>query len=115
MGDKVKWAAVDLDGTLAVYEPGVWPDIGPMIPEVAQHLRGWLAAGNRASIFTSRLHGTSRDLMIVRIQRWLVDNNLPRLEVTDVKHPKFTEFWDDKAVRVMHNEGEFCEGLCDER
>lgn len=102
--------AVDFDGTLAVYDGykgvGVY---GPPVPRMMARVQKWLADGHEVVIFTSRL---SRKFPRKKqngereaIEKWLLDNGLPLLEITANKHPRFTEIWDDRAIWVSRNSG----------
>jgi hypothetical protein len=106
--------AVDLDGTLAHYDH--WRGahhIGAPIPLMVARVKEWLAQGKEVVIFTARITphpdfpsevnraGAGTD----RIQDWLEAQGLPRLPVTNIKSPRFDEFWDDRAVSVQPNTG----------
>lgn len=104
--------AVDLDGTLAHYD--TWKGvqhIGTPIPAMVERVKAALARGWKVSIFTARvsgLHdgefGDSREAKGF-IEDWCIEHLGRLLPVTAVKHGYFTEFWDDRAVRVRSNEG----------
>ena len=103
--------AIDLDGTLATYEKGLYPEIGELIEETANLVREGIENGHTFVIFTARLNGSvSRTAMKARIQTWLQRHGLPRLEVTDVKKSGFDQIWDDRAIRLVHNTGYMCAG-----
>jgi len=102
VGDTI---AVDLDGTLAYYDEFRGKDhIGKPIPKMMDRVMKWLDEGKKVVIFTARAHGG--ELWISPIKKWLKDNGLPDLEVTNVKTPMMTEFWDDRAIQVKPNTGE---------
>lgn len=97
--------AVDLDGTLAYYDTFKGKDhIGKPIPKMMDRVKKWIEDGKKVVIFTARAHGG--DLWISPIKQWLKDNGLPDLEVTNIKTPWMTEFWDDRAIQVKVNTGE---------
>jgi len=107
-GDWFPEVAVDFDGTLAEYNG--WQGsthIGKPIPIMLQRVKAWCAEGRSVVIFTARLSGTKieADNAKALIQKWLVDNGLPKLDVTNIKRKSFVEFWDDRAIRVERNTG----------
>lgn len=101
-----QWVGVDFDGTLAEYNKyegvGVY---GDAIPEMVAKVKLLLASGMKVKIFTAR--ACNGGIEIANIQDWLVANNLPRLEVTNVKDFHMVELWDDRAVTVIPNTGLF--------
>lgn len=107
MSNNTGWIGVDLDGTLAHYDD--WRGIehigSPIEPMVAR-VRMWLAEGQEVRIFTARVAGDAKDLVIAYIQEWLEDQGLPKLKVTNIKDFSMIELWDDRAVRVRINTGE---------
>ncbi len=103
---------VDFDGTLAFYD-GYKGDyeLGQPIPKMVDRVKKWLKDGDRVKIFTarlSRIDGENRDVEKIRtlIEDWTEKNIGKRLEVTNIKDPSATEFWDDRAVGVIKNTGE---------
>lgn len=100
------WIAVDLDGTLAEYHGWKGPDhIGDPIPNMVEKIRHELKHGHKIAIFTARAGCEFRRHYV---QRWLTEKlDLGHLEITNVKQPKFKEFWDDRAERVIQNVGDF--------
>lgn len=103
------WIGCDLDGTLAKYAAGSYDHtkIGEIVPEMKLHVMRALAKGFDVKIFTARVSGPDRQETINMIQDWLVENGLPRLEVTNVKDYAMIEIWDDRARQVVMNTGEF--------
>lgn len=102
------WIGIDLDGTLAHYD--TWRGIehvGEPIPAMAERVRAWAAAGQPMKIFTARVcvAEPERSKVIWHIHNWLVANDLPLLEVTNVKDFAMIELWDDRAVQVQMNTG----------
>jgi hypothetical protein len=102
------WIGVDLDGTLARYDG--WKGIehvGEMIPNMREHVQQWLRLGQTVKIFTARVacQEPERERVISVIQDWLEANGLPRLEVTNTKDFGMIALYDDRAVRVVFNEG----------
>ena len=97
--------AVDLDGTLAYYDKFKGKDhIGKPIPKMMERVKKWLDEGRKVVIFTARAHGGPE--WVKPIKKWLKEQGLPDLEVTNVKTPYMTELWDDRAIQVKPNTGE---------
>lgn len=98
------WYAVDLDGTLAEYDGWKWTGyIGKPIPLMMERVKRWLDKGIKVKIFTARATDPEE---IPYIKKWLSDNGLPELEITNCKDYGTIEIWDDKARRVTINTGE---------
>ncbi|MBN8438457.1 MAG: hypothetical protein J0L95_10490 [Candidatus Accumulibacter sp.] len=96
-----KVIAVDLDGTLAKRTTG--SDIGAPIQAMVNRVKQWTDAGREVVIFTARASTQHR-----QIQAWLQSNDMPMLNVTNIKDNEMMEFWDDKAIRVEPDTGEPC-------
>jgi hypothetical protein len=97
--------AVDLDGTLAEYDE--WLGIGHIgkpIPAMVELINDHLAKGDEVTIFTARVANGS-ELAKGFIEDWCVKVFGRKLDVTAEKLPKFTKFYDDRAVQVIKNEG----------
>lgn len=99
------WIGVDFDGTLATHTTGKYraEKTGKPIPKMVARVRRWVGHGKQVKIFTARADDPKA---IEAIKKWLKDNELPELEITNVKDPHMIEFWDDKAVAVKKNTGE---------
>lgn len=98
------YIAVDLDGTLAHYESGQWPEIGEPIQPMLDRVKGWLEQGREVRICTARAsHGESE---IARIRKWLDQYGLGHLKISNTKEPDMDELWDDKAIQVRPNTGQ---------
>jgi hypothetical protein len=109
--------AVDFDGTLAkhymddehLYVPG---KVGDPIPVMVARVRRWLAAGDDIIIFTARVHPRNGEFEVFEateaIQDFCRENFGKVLQVTCMKDPEFSEFWDDKAIRVETDTGSVC-------
>ena len=97
------WIGVDLDGTLAHHtrHKGL-SFIGKPIDRMARRVRRWHNAGKRVKIFTARAHDPKAASYI---KKWLKDNGLPDLEITNVKDPGMIRMWDDRAVPMVKNKG----------
>ena len=110
-----KWLAVDLDGTLAIYDGWKGEEhIGDIIEPVAEKIKERVAEGWKVAIFTARVssrlsnevsHATSV------IWKWIDDNDMSQYisGITAVKGKHFIEFWDDRAIAVEKNQGVFTE------
>lgn len=92
---------VDFDGTLAIHHPGQ-EELGKAIPPMLNRVKRWVADGDHVVIFTAR--ATTEDQKH-KIQDWLEAHDLPRLEVTNIKSPLASRFYDDKAIAVSKNKG----------
>ena len=101
--------AVDLDGTLAQYDG--WKGIGHIgcvIPEVANAMERAQSEGAEVHLFTARVSDPddAAEAHAV-ISKWAEANHFNFASITAVKHKFFTEFWDDRAIQVIKNEGIF--------
>jgi hypothetical protein len=102
------WIGVDLDGTLA-HDPGTnrkgqsLDQIGSPIKPMLNRLKKWIAEGKTVKIFTAR---ASSPKQVAMIKKWLLNQGLPGLEVTNVKDLAMIELWDDRCVQVKTNSGE---------
>lgn len=95
--------ALDFDGTLSEYHG--WRgegNYGPPIPFMLAKVKKHLALGDKFTIFTARANRTNE---ITGIQAWLKQYDLPEFDVTNIKRPQFTQFWDDRAIRINKNTG----------
>jgi hypothetical protein len=112
------WIGVDLDGTLAVWEPG--QDIGTIgapIPAMVERVRHWLAEAREVRIVTARVATTCKetaggldDATFAALQEYMIYKwcrlHLGRiLPVTATKDFEMIELWDDRAVQVETNTG----------
>lgn len=104
--------AVDLDGTLALYDHGKYdPDkIGLPIPKMVARVKNWLKMGYKVSIFTARMSPCrpieERLKTFQLIKDWCREYIGQELDAVCEKNPDMNEFWDDKAIGVIHNTGE---------
>jgi len=96
--------AVDLDGTLAHdYEGEFHPDkIGKPVPKMMNRVKTWIADGIEVRIFTARAQHPEN---IEPIRKWLKQNGLPDLLITNQKTMDIDVIWDDKARQVVPNTG----------
>jgi hypothetical protein len=111
------WIAVDLDGTLAMYDG--WVDehhIGEPVPAMAFRVRKWLADDKTVKIFTARVSSnqgravSTVDAIRKGIQDWTEKHFGVRLEVVCEKDYGMIELWDDRAVQVVPNTGKRVDG-----
>lgn len=121
------WIAVDLDGTLAVYDG--WKGaghIGAPVPAMLERVKAWLAQGREVRIFTARVYfppepagagpksremaehvgrKLEADLARESIALWCEEHLGRRLPITNVKDYGMIELWDDRCVQVKANTG----------
>ncbi len=106
-----KTIAVDWDGVLVEYNgyggPGVY---GPPIQSMVERVREWLKEGHEVLIHTSRVSVEHEIDVAVEEMDAITkvlkqEMNLPALPITANKYTRVSEFWDDRAVRVMRNTG----------
>lgn len=105
MSSQFAWIGVDLDGTLAHYDG--WKGnghIGDPVYVMQERVLRWLEQGKRVKIFTAR---ASNPDSIPLVQSWCEEHLGQSLEVTNVKDYGMTELWDDRAVGVQMNTGEY--------
>ncbi len=102
------WIGVDLDGTLAYYENSASSEkIGTPIPEMLALVNKMLGNGIRVKIFTARATDPEQ-LPIIR--KWLKTNNLPELEITNIKDYYMLRLYDDRCIQVEKNTGRLITG-----
>jgi hypothetical protein len=97
------WIGVDLDGTLAEYD--IWrgrDHIGKPIPVMIERVKKWISEGKTVKIFTARACLPDQ---IPPIERWLEEQGLGYLEVTNYKDFGMIELWDDRCIHVEANTG----------
>lgn len=101
------WIGVDLDGTLAEYDTwrGV-SHIGKPIPKMVDRVKRWLSQGIEVRIFTARVFGEDRAVVIAPIKAWCLEHIGQELPITCTKDYGMVELWDDRAVQVVPNTGE---------
>lgn len=105
-----KTIAVDWDGTLVEYHG--WSGVGEYgapIPLMVMRIQNWLKQGHEVLIFTARVspeHDPQNiEKELAAISTYLLQMNLPILEVTANKYIRISEFWDDRGVGVERNTG----------
>lgn len=112
------WIGVDLDGTLAEHRDdwsGKPEDIGKPIPAMVERVKRWLAEGREVRIVTARVsrlvNATNYSARVIAeahqdaIYQWTKNVFGVGLAVQAHKDYAMVELWDDRAVRVVKNEG----------
>ena len=101
------WIGVDLDGTLAEYDPWRGTDhIGKPIRRMRIRVIRWLAEGRDIRIFTAR-----KKESYPAIEKWCKRHLHQVLPITATKDYGMIELWDDRAVQVAPNTGRRVDGL----
>jgi hypothetical protein len=107
--DEEGWIGVDFDGTLAKHTSYKGSTkLGDPIPKMVARVRRWVGHGKKVKIFTAR---ADDEKSVNAIKKWLKTNELPDLEITNLKDQHMIEFWDDRAVSVKRNTGEIKDSL----
>ncbi len=118
------WVGVDLDGTLAHYDPDTPYDhtsIGMPLAPMIERVRNMLSNGIEVRIFTARAHWGSeenweglggraayeRGLQEIRI--WCKQHLGRELPITCEKDSDLLAFYDDRAIQVVPNVGDVVE------
>jgi len=97
------WIGVDLDGTLSYYDRRAsYKTIGEPIPAMMALVKKMINNGIRVKIFTARAEDPAQ-LPIIR--KWLRDNGLPELEITNIKDYLMQRLYDDRCIQVERNTG----------
>ncbi len=97
------WTGVDLDGTLACHNSSSSMDkIGKPVPAMMELVKKMISHGIRVKIFTARAQDPEQ-LPIIR--KWLKDNDLPELEITNIKDYYTQKIYDDRCIQVERNTG----------
>ncbi len=97
------WTGVDLDGTLAYLDRNSsYNEVGEPVPAMMALVRKMINNGIRIKIFTARAEDPDQFPII---QKWLKDNNLPELEITNVKDYNMQRLYDDRCIQVERNTG----------
>ena len=97
------WTGVDLDGTLAYLDRNSsYDEVGRPVPAMLALVRKMINNGIRIKIFTARAEDPEQFPII---RKWLKDNNLPELEITNVKDYNMQRLYDDRCIQVERNTG----------
>ena len=100
---KKGWIGIDLDGTLARSDTVLNPlKIGTPVPKMLNLVNQLIQDGNRIKIFTAR---ASDPEQIILVRKWLKENGLPELEITNIKDYGMILLYDDRAIQVITNTG----------
>jgi hypothetical protein len=100
-----KWIGVDLDGTLARSNGKIDAPIGAPLQPMLLRVQNWIKTGYEVRIFTARADSS---IERKKIEKWLNDNGIGGLAITNKKDWQMIELWDDRAIRVKHNMGKPC-------
>jgi len=100
------WIGVDLDELWLNTMDGKEWKILENHPCNGKQSIDWLYQGIAVKIFTARA-GIPEQIPFIK--KWLIDNGLPELEVTNVKDFAMIELWDDRCKQVIINTGELVE------
>ncbi len=99
------WIGIDLDGTLAHHDENSSIDvIGEPVPAMVEFIRKMVRNEMRIKIFTARAMDAEQ---LPLIREWLKENDLPELEITNIKDFGMTMLYDDRCVQVEKNTGRF--------
>lgn len=104
------YIAVDLDGTLAHYDPSdpeKLSKVGKPISRMLQRVRMWLREHKEVRIMTARVFDDPDGYQENLIQDWTETHLGMRLIVQCHKDYNMIELWDDRAVSVVNNSGGF--------
>lgn len=102
------WIGIDLDGTLARSDNLLdLSQIGSPVPKMLNFVNQLILEGHRIKIFTARAADPDQ---ITLIKKWLGENGLPELEITNIKDFGMILLYDDRAVQVVTNTGEIVNG-----
>jgi hypothetical protein len=97
------WTGVDLDGTLAYYDRmSSYDEVGEAVPAMLALVKKMINNGIRVKIFTARVQDPEQ---LPIIQKWLKDNGLPELEITNIKDYNMRRLYDDRCIQVERNTG----------
>ena len=101
--------ACDLDGTLAIYKgERDHMFIGEPIKCMVDAIKVIRECNGEVWIFTARLSDPqTHDVAKKVIEDWLKKHDIQVDGITCVKQKFFSEFWDDRAIQVIKNTGEF--------
>jgi hypothetical protein len=97
------WTGVDLDGTLAYYDKkSPYDEVGEPIPDMLTLVKELINNGIRIKIFTARAQDPEQKPII---RKWLKANDLPELEITNIKDYNMQWLLDDRCIQVERNTG----------
>jgi len=97
------WTGVDLDGTLAYYDRmSPYDKVGEPVPAMLALVKELINNGIRIKIFTARAQDPKQRPII---WKWLKNNGLPELEITNIKDYNMQWLLDDRCIQVERNTG----------
>lgn len=112
------WIGIDLDGTLAEYDPHMFPQIGKPVEPMRVFVQMLLNAGTEVRIFTARVgpHGAAYPdgtlidpefipKQVAMIEAWCLAVFNRTLPVTATKDFQMIALYDDRAVQIVENRG----------
>lgn len=98
------WVGVELDGTLAHYEPNQDAlAIGAPVEKMLKRVRQWLMLDVNVRLFTARAADAT---MLPVMEAWLREHDLQKMKITCEKDFMMSQFWDDCGIHVVTNTGE---------
>jgi hypothetical protein len=106
------WIGVDLDGTLAKHPRGPFEptEIGAPIPRMVERVQLAITRGYTVKIVTARMceqDDDTRRAVQQAIGDWTGEHIGQRLIAVFYKDYSMLELWDDRAVQVICDTGEF--------
>ena len=103
------WIGVELDGTLAHFEPGQdMQTIGEPVAKMRMRVQQWMMVDIDVRLFTARAADPAQ---IPLIQAWLKEHKMEKMKITCEKDFAMSQFWDDCGVHVVTNRGEIAAQL----
>lgn len=110
--DEEPWIGFDLDGTLAISEPGasIEEPIGAPIKPIVDLLKDYIDRGWSVKILTARMHTPRQTIMQRRaiheeIAEWCQKHIGVIIPITHEKGRRMKRLYDDRAVAVERNTG----------
>lgn len=109
------YIAFDLDGTLALHQPGAGVDtIGAPIPRMVARVKKYLDEGREVRIITARVSPEWNDQATQRhmIEQWCSQHIGFVLKVQAHKCGQMIKLYDDRAIGVVRNTGVLLHESC---
>lgn len=98
------WIGIDLDGTLAICDSILnMSQIGSPVPKMINFVKGLIEKKHRVKIFTARASDPDQ---VQLVKKWLKENSLPDMEITNIKDFGMIVLYDDRAIQVITNTGD---------
>lgn len=107
-----RWIGVDLDGTLAKSINSIGTGIGELVQPMLTRVKQWLSRGQEVRVFTARAADPEQ---VTSIRAWLKRHGIDECGITDRKDLDMLELYDDKAKRVIKDDGRLCSGCRSQR